>query len=110
MMIKAILLVAFPLVLIFGIDWKTVRTGIFRTDVMRYEDTENLRGIAALFVIFAHYTLKMKHMGYSLGICKPFTWLGGMGVCILFFPVRLRDELFGKEKRYDIKKLIRRDS
>ena len=43
MMIKAILLVAFPLVLIFGIDWKTVRTGIFRTDVMRYEDTENLR-------------------------------------------------------------------
>ena len=78
-------MVAFPLVLIFGIDWKTVRTGIFRTDVMRYEDTENLRGIAALFVIFAHYTLKMKHMGYSLGICKPFTWLGGMGVCIFFF-------------------------
>ena len=86
MMIKAILLVAFPLVLIFGIDWKTVRTGIFRTDVMRYEDTENLRGIAALFVIFAHYTLKMKHMGYSLGICKPFTWLGGIGVSFFSCP------------------------
>lgn len=108
MMIKAILLVAFPLVLIFGIDWKTVRTGIFRTDVMRYEDTENLRGIAALFVIFAHYTLKMKHMGYSLGSCKPFTWLGGMGVCIFFFLSGYGMSCSAKKNGMTLKKLIRR--
>ena len=84
MMIKAILLVAFPLVLIFGIDWKTVRTGIFRTDVMRYEDTENLRGMAALFVIFAHYTLKIKHMGYSLVFVSLLPGLG-VWVFVSFF-------------------------
>ena len=108
MMIKAILLVAFPLVLIFGIDWKTVRTGIFRTDVMRYEDTENLRGMAALFVIFAHYTLKIKHMGYSLGICKPFTWLGGMGVCIFFFLSGYGMSCSANKNGMTLKKLIRR--
>ena len=80
MMIKAILLVAFPLVLIFGIDWKTVRTGIFRTDVIRYEDTENLRGIAALFVIFAHYTLKMKHRGIAWVFVSL---LPGLGVWVI---------------------------
>lgn len=84
MMIKAILLVAFPLVLIFGIDWKTVRTGIFRTDVMRYEDTENLRGMAALFVIFAHYTLKIKHMGIAWVFVSLLPGLG-VWVFVSFF-------------------------
>ena len=84
MMIKAILLVAFPLVLIFGIDWKTVRTGIFRTDVMRYEDTENLRGMAALFVIFAHYTLKISIWGIAWVFVSLLPGLG-VWVFVSFF-------------------------
>lgn len=107
-MIKAILLAVFPLIILLGVDWKALRTGVFRIDTMCYEDTENLRGIAALFVIFAHYTLKMKHMGYSLGVCKPFTWLGGMGVCIFFFLSGYGMSCSAKKNGMTLKKLIRR--
>ena len=85
MLIKFILLVLFPLAVLLCVNYKQIFAGQYREKVLDIQDSYTIRGIAAFFVIFAHYTLKLKADDYALGICKPYTWLGGIGVCLFFF-------------------------
>lgn len=50
-------------------------------------DTDVIRGIAALLVMFSHYDTYVLKGNYlsSLGPAAIFLWTGGLGVCVFFF-------------------------
>lgn len=55
-----------------------------RDDVLNKEDSDSLKGIAALFIVFAHfYNFLLEFTGVGLG--KLWLNMGGIGVCIFFF-------------------------
>ena len=54
--------------------------------VLTKDDSAAMRGIAALFVVFAHYLYYLNEHGINrMGPAKLMQWCGGLGVCVFFF-------------------------
>ena len=54
--------------------------------VLTKDDSAAMRGIAAMFVVLAHYLYYLKEQGLNrLGPAQLMEWCGGLGVCVFFF-------------------------
>ena len=71
-------LLIFPAVVLF--DLKVEK----RNDVINVSDSNIMKGVAAMFILFAHFYNQLSGMT-DIGIGKAWLYMGGVGVCIFFF-------------------------
>lgn len=82
--INFICCIVFPIFVV----WKAKIFGrnSWNTEALAKEDTYAIRGIAAVFVLFAHLLIAISEAGIgTLGPAVLYKWCGGLGVCVFFF-------------------------
>ncbi|MBO5468854.1 MAG: acyltransferase [Lachnospiraceae bacterium] len=58
----------------------------YNMDVLTLEDSSALRGVAAIFIMFAHYLMYVdSESDMNMGPAKLMQGFGGLGVCLFFF-------------------------
>lgn len=71
-------LLIFPAIVLFNLKVEK------RNDVINVSDSNIMKGIAAMFILFAHFYNQLSGMT-DIGIGKLWLYMGGVGVCIFFF-------------------------
>ena len=80
--INGICFILFPALVL----WKAEYNRNWNETILTKDDSAALRGIAAVFVVFAHYLNYLSSQGMTgLGPAKLYEWCGGLGVCVFFF-------------------------
>lgn len=70
--------VVFPVILLFNVKIEK------RYDVISIEDSDFIRGVAAIFIFFAHFYTQLYEIT-NIAIGKLWLYMGGVGVCVFFF-------------------------
>ncbi len=79
-----ILYILFPLLMLKGIKLEGKEED-GEVSFFSKAETNYLKGVAALMVVFAHYCLRLEEEQRLLMIVAPFRYLGPLGVAIFFF-------------------------
>lgn len=81
--INGIVFVLFPLLVLWKCKYNKTE---YNKEVLTVQDSQGLRGVAAIFIMFAHYLMNVEaESDIGLGPAKLIEWFGGLGVCLFFF-------------------------
>lgn len=73
----------FPLTILWRAEY--LKDG-WHEAVLTKDDSAAMRGIAAIFIVLAHYLFYVEGHGMNgLGPARLMEWCGGLGVCVFFF-------------------------
>ena len=78
-----IMYIVFPATILYNI--RAERNGSFNKLIIQKNESNCLRGIAALMVVFAHYIIWVEKSGIAINMLLPFKFMGPLGVGIFFF-------------------------
>lgn len=81
--LNVFLFLVFPMMLLYKSRFQLTALD---NSMISVADSNVLRGIAAVFVMIAHYILEIQgSSNLEIGSAKLFSWFGGLGVCLFFF-------------------------
>lgn len=99
--INAICFLLFPCIVLWKAEY--AKQG-WNDGVLTKDDSAALRGIAAVFVMFAHFLIYLNENGMGkIGPAKLYEWCGGLGVCVFFFASGYGLEIAYQKKKVDYK-------
>lgn len=81
-----IMYIVFPLVCVLGIERKRGGNDTFQeTQLLSKDDSDYIKGFAAISVLLAHYCVRLSEENRLLTILAPYQYLGPLGVALFFF-------------------------